>query len=242
MDDAYKVKLDQFEGPLDLLLHLIEERKLHINDISLAKITDDYLAYIEKLEDFPVRDAAHFILIASTLVLIKSRSLLPFLKLTDEEEESIHDLEARLKEYKRIKELARHVEERFGARIIYHRESTRVRTPVFSPTKEITQTGICAAIRAVLESLPKKEMIPQLIIKKVISLEEMIESLTQRITSSLQMSFKEFSQKGKAEKINVIVSFLAVLELVKRGIITVTQDKHFEDITMESSSVSVPKY
>lgn len=242
MPETFKVQLNQFEGPLDLLLHLIEERKLHINDISLAKITDDYLAYIEKLQEFPIRDAAHFILIASTLVLIKSRSLLPFLTLSEEEEETIEDLERRLKEYKRIKDLSLHVSERFGQHIMFHREPMRQFTPVFSPTKEVSIGGILEAIRSVLRSLPKKEMIPQLIIQKVMSLEEMIENLTSRITGALQMSFKEFSQKGKTEKMNVVIGFLAVLELVKRGIISVKQDKHFEDIMMESNAPGVPKY
>src|SRR3989344_1126361 len=110
MQSDYHIKTEAFQGPLDLLLQLIEKRKLHINDISLAHITDDYLAHIAGLETFPLKEAAHFILVASTLVLIKSRSLLPSLSLTDEEEGDIKDLERRLKEYKRIKELSLHIE------------------------------------------------------------------------------------------------------------------------------------
>lgn len=242
MPEAYTVKLSQFEGPLDLLLHLIEERKLHINDISLAKITDGYLSHIEQFKEFPIRDAAHFILIASTLVLIKSRSLLPFLTLTDEEKESIEDLEARLKAYRRIKELSRHVAKRFGERILFFRGPPSTIISVFSPTEEITKTGILQAMRSVLMSLPKREMVPQLIIRKVMSLEEMIEDLTERITSSLSLSFKDFAKMRKSERAHMIISFLAVLELVKRGIISVKQNKHFEDIMMESNKLGVPKY
>jgi len=242
MSEAYSVKLEQFEGPLDLLLHLIEERKLHINDISLAKITDSYLSYIERLKEFPIRDAAHFILIASTLVLIKSRSLLPYLALTEEEKESIEDLETRLLKYRRIKELSRHVEERFGKHMLFFREPDLHIIPIFTPTKEITKIGILEAIQKVLMNLPRQEMIPQLIIRKVMSLEEMVEDLTKRITSALSLSFKEFTKKGKTEKMRIVVSFLAVLELIKRGIISVKQDKHFEDIMMESNVPGVPKY
>ena len=99
MDNEYQVKTHIFEGPLDTLLSLIEKRKLFINDISLSKVADDYIAYIKSLENFPIADSAHFILIASTLVLIKSKSLLPNLTLSEEEEHSIEDLEARLREY-----------------------------------------------------------------------------------------------------------------------------------------------
>src|SRR3989344_2954737 len=158
---AFEVKLERFAGPLDLLLSLIEKRKLLINDFSLAKITDDYLAYIEKLEQFPLRDTANFILIASTLVLLKSRSLLPALQLTDEEEEDIQSLEARLKAYKRIRELALHVRERYGNNVIFFHEPLRDIVPVFSPTREISIQAILAFIRNVLQKLPRKEQIPQ---------------------------------------------------------------------------------
>src|SRR4051812_5655315 len=101
---SFTVKTEVFEGPLDLLLSLIEKRKLFVNDISLAKVADDFIAHVQGFEKFPMNDSVNFTLIASTLLLIKSKSLLPTLTLTEEEEEGIHDLEARLKMYKRIKD------------------------------------------------------------------------------------------------------------------------------------------
>jgi segregation and condensation protein A len=89
----YKVKTETFEGPLDLLLSLIEKRKLFINDISLAKVADDYVSHIQSLGNFPIADSANFILIASTLLLIKSKSLLPQLTLSEEEQTNVDDLE-----------------------------------------------------------------------------------------------------------------------------------------------------
>src|SRR4051812_32375972 len=100
----FLVKHEQFEGPLDLLLSLIEKRKLFINDISLAKVADDFINHIKNFEQFPIGESANFILIASTLLLIKSKSLLPTLQLTEEEQGSIEDLETRLKIYQRIKD------------------------------------------------------------------------------------------------------------------------------------------
>lgn len=228
--ETYKIKLESFEGPLDLLLQLIENRKLHINDISLAKITDDYLAYLEKLETFPLKEAAHFVLIASTLVLIKSKSLLPEIVLTEEEEGDIKNLEERLREYQRIQELSRHIADLYGARPIFIREEREI-FPVFSPSKKMTLEDFRQWIGDVLKSFPKKEMIPQVFIKKVISLEETIEALLERIKTGMEVTLSGFSgERGRENRVHVIISFLAILELLKQGIISVKQDSHFSDI------------
>ncbi len=242
MDSEYQVKTHIFEGPLDTLLSLIEKRKLFINDISLAQVADDYIAYVKSLSDFPIADSAHFILIASTLVLIKSKSLLPTLTLTEEEEHSIEDLEGRLREYQKYKELSRHLKERFGINVEYLRLPSKEKIIVFAPDKNTNATKLLETVRNVIQAIPKKEFVPKAVIEKVISLEEMIENLTNRITSSMRMSFKDFSGHGKVEKVNVIVSFLAMLELVKQGIIQVRQEREFQDIEMENQSIGVPRY
>ncbi len=253
--DTFKIKTQVFEGPLDLLLSLIEKRKLLVNDISLAQVTDDYIAYLQgrgtsatsadgtpEAAAFPMAESANFILIASTLLLIKSKSLLPTLSLTEEEKGSIEDLEARLKMYQKIKELSLHVKERFGTAPIFAKTESKTVVPVFSPEPEITPPGVLAAIKEVIRNLPKKEFIPKAVVRKVMSLEEMIVSLTARIQSSIKMSFKDFAGVGKQERVHVIVSFLAMLELVKQGIVDVTQDAHFQDITIETQDVGVPRY
>lgn len=239
---SFVIKHDQFEGPLDLLLSLIEKRKLFINDISLAKVTDDFINHIQRFEQFPIGESAHFILIASTLLLIKSKSLLPSLSLTEEEQGSIEDLENRLKIYQKIKDASLNIKEIFGKEILFSPSQTRKFDPVFSPDPTMTLERLTLAIRDVLKQLPKKESLPQAIVKKVISLEEMIGTLTKRIQSNLRMSFKDFSSIGKEEKVNVIVSFLAMLELVKQGIIHVNQEKAFDDIHMETKEIGVPRY
>ncbi len=240
---VYHVKTDHFEGPLDLLLSEIEKRRLPINEISLAKVTDDFISYIQKEDKFPMKESAHFILIASTLLLIKSKSLLPTLELSNEEQSSIEDLERRLKEYKRIKELSIHIRERFGKVMLFAPLAKRGIRPVFSPDDSTTIPALQAALKFVIASIPKAEKLPQAIVKKVISLEEMIDNLTLRVTKNLKMSFREFSGMDKKKnKINVIVSFLAMLELVRRGIINVTQESTFDDINIETEQISVPKY
>jgi len=243
-NEHYIVKTEVFEGPLDLLLHLIEKRKLLINDISLAKITDDYIEYVKNDENtFTIKDRANFILVASTLLLIKSKSILPNLDLTDEEEESIHDLELRLKIYKRVKDTEPFIQEKFGKQISFFRqEPKRNDTVLFSPSPKISLDSIKELIASVIQNLPKTEIRPKAILQKVISLEEVIGNLANRIKASLSMSFKEFSNFGKADKVNIIVGFLAMLELVRQGAIEAQQEAKFGDINMQTNNFGTPKY
>ncbi len=234
----YSVKTPVFVGPLDLLLDLIEKRKLFVSDVSLAQVTDDFISYIETHEEFPLSESAEFIVIASTLMLIKSRSLLPSLPLTEEEEHSIEDLEERLKVYARVKELSAELKKLFGKRIIFEKSPSRKEVVVFSPDSKTSVTHLHEALMRVIESLPKKEQVPTAVVRKMVSLEETIEKLSERITKSMKMSFSDFAGKDKT---SVIVGFLAMLELVKRGIIKVSQEGRGE-IEMESEVVGVPHY
>lgn len=237
----FKIKIDAFEGPLDLLLSLIEKRKFLINDVSLAKVTDDFICYLQNSEEYSIKDTSEFLVIAATLLLIKSRSLIPSLNLSEEEKTDIRDLELKLKIYKKMKELSVFIKNNFGKKLIFFPNARKIE-PVFSPSSEMNTENISRAIFEVIKNLPRFETKPKLKVIKVVSLEEMITSLTKRVQSSLKMSFKDFSGIGKAEKVNVIISFLAMLELVKQGIIEVNQKGKFEDIHMESKSVSTPIY
>lgn len=240
---TYKVKTRTFEGPLDLLLSLIEERKLFVNEISLAEVTNDYIAYIKNLEnetkDNKISNISYFIIIAATLILIKSKSLLPTLDLSNDEEEKIGDLERRLALYKIIKEASLDIKNSFGVNIIFSAPEKKYTDPIFSPDKEITIENIAKSISSVLDNIPQKtEILPLVEVKKVISIDEMINNLTDRMQTSLNTSFQEFSRSRigdmneKEVKFTVIVSFLAMLELVREGIIDVIQNHNFEDITM----------
>ncbi len=153
----------------------------------------------------------------------------------------MHDLEDRLKVYQRIKELSLHVHELFGKEFLFL-PNARKQEPLFSPDDSMTVANFHSAISGLMKTLPKKEKLSQVVVRKVVSLEETISKLTARISSSLKMSFREFAGVGKQEKVGVIVSFLAMLELVKQGIIQVRQEKDFSDITMETAEVGLPKY
>ncbi|OHA92105.1 MAG: hypothetical protein A3J09_01250 [Candidatus Zambryskibacteria bacterium RIFCSPLOWO2_02_FULL_51_21] len=218
---SYTVKTRVFEGPLDLLLELVSKRKLFVNDVSLAQVTDDFIKYISGKEDYSLAESAEFILVASTLMLIKSRSLLPTLELTEEEEASIHDLEDRLVLYAKTKELAANLKLIFGKNIIFEKTPSKNDVVVFAPDSKTNLENLRLALGELIAALPKKESLPQVTVKKVISLEEMIDKLAERIAKAGKLHFRDLKHQ---DKISTIVGFLAMLELVKRGAILATQE------------------
>ena len=246
----FSIKTPVFEGPLELLLSLIEKRKLFINDISLSEVADEYIAHVEKMGSFPMHDVAQFILVASTLVLIKSRSLLPEFTLSSEEESDIQDLEERLRLYKQTQELALGMRKLFGKNISFlPTVEARPRASVFAPHASITTANMQNALNNILSRLPKKETLRQAVVEKIMSLEDMIGRLSTRIQSALTMRFKDFAKTHQGDatterevKVNTIVGFLAMLELVKRGVLMVRQHEEFADIEMEHGVVSTPSY
>lgn len=242
---TYKVRTGSFEGPLDLLLSLIEDRKLFVNEISLAEVTNDYISYIKNLEnidrDSRISNISYFIMVAATLILIKSKSLLPTLDLTEDETEKIGDLERRLRLYKIFKEASIDVKNNFGVQIIFSAPDKKHTDPIFSPDEGITVSTLSESMDSLFLQIPKeKEPLPEIEVRKVVSMEEMINNLTDRIQNSLNTSFRQFSKASagmneKEVKVTVIVSFLAMLELVREGIIDVIQNNNFEDITMNKT-------
>lgn len=242
--EIYKIKTTGFEGPFGLLLNLVEERKLFINEISLAQVTEDYLNYVNSLNNLTPAEISSFVVVAATLILIKSRSLLPNLNLTQEEEGDIKNLEDRLKLYERYTRLARNLKENFGKKIIFAPQERKLRTwghetLVFLPDERITKENMMTFASNVIGRIPKKVFLLEVEVKKVISIEEMIDKLTERIQSSIKINFKEFSggAKNKQEKVFVIVGFLAMLELVRNGILCAAQENNFEDIIIEKFSI-----
>lgn len=188
-------------------------------------------------------DRTQFILIASTLLLIKAKSLLPNLPLTDDEKGSIEDLELRLKELEVMRKQSIEIRKIFGTNVLFFQENSPEREVFFNPGMDVKLNNINEAMARVLNSLPKSEVpLPKLKVQKIISLEEMMDTLTVRIKSAIKMSFSDFSNKGKAEKVNVIVSFLALLELVKQGTLDAKQNGLFDEIEMESYHVGTPHY
>lgn len=240
-EEVYKIKISGFERPFRVLLSLVEERKMFINEISLAEVTEDYLKYVNSLENLSPEEISSFIVVAATLILIKSKSLLPDLNLTTEEESDIRNLESRLKIYEKYLNLSKKVQNIFGKNMIFFPEDRKMDFLVFLPDEQITKENMMFLAKSVLSKIPTKIFLPEVEVKKVISMEEMIDKLTDRIKNSLKMNFKEFTGKAKTkeEKVFVIVGFLAMLELVRQGMLKVVQENNFDDIFIEKEEIII---
>lgn len=237
----FEIKTDSFEGPMDLLLDLVEKRKLLINDISLAEVTDEYMRQVADMQERSLPGTAQFVQLAATLLLIKSKSLLPVLELTDEEQDSIEDLEERLRLYQIYREAGKHIEGLFGQSVSHARQFVSKTDPIFT-TDQFTELGeLQAAMYRVMQELPVKPEKPKVRVRKVISLEEMMDRLKNRIENQMRLKFSELIA-GEEERTTVIVGFLAILESVKQGTILVAQVNRFDDIDIEREGFSTPHY
>lgn len=237
---GFTIRTDAYEGPLELILELIEKRKLLVNELSLAQVTDDFITHVRSGESFPMEDATNFINVAATLLLIKSRSLLPDLELSDEEEEDVDSLKRRLELYEVARTAARDLGRLFGRRVMASR-GEREPEAVFAPSRDFTGENLEQALRALLASKEKEEKLPEVRVRPMVSIEEMMDTLRSRVERALSLSFKEFAGE-KSEKVEIIVSFLALLELVKLGAVEAAQFDPWGDIKITNASASVPRY
>ena len=233
------MKAEVFEGPLDVLLDMIEERRLAISEINLANVCDAYLAYIERLPNLPLGETAQFILIASTLLLIKSRSLLPMLELSEEERESVDELERRLARLAIIRKSAKMLRSRWGTVPLAFPRTSPAGPVVFTPA-ETNLERIITAARTLLHTLPKPANLVEAAVAPVRALEDVIIEMRTRLSRAIKASFRELTKKASREE--AIIYFLAMLELVRSGSASATQERLFEDITIELESVGAPKY
>lgn len=237
----YQVQTEQFEGPLELLLSLIEKEKLDITRISLARVADQYVEYLSREASVPLEQRARFLDIASRLILLKSRALLPVLSFTDEEEEALGDLEERLKEYQRFREASAKIGTLLSSgKRRFHRERSVETAPTFAPPEGITPSQLAEWFRRILESIPVAVQLEEKVLEEIITLEEKIAALETRIASGIEAVFSDIARES-ADRTHAIVSFLALLELVRRRIFHAEQQDLFGEIRfrkIEASSLS----
>lgn len=232
--------MPSYEGPFELILDLIEKRQLLVNELSLSQVTDDYINHVRSQASFPMEDAANFIGVAATLLLIKSKSLIPELELSEDEEEDVEDLKSRLQMYEKARDAARELGRIFGVHMMMS-AGEREPEPIFAPSRDLSLDTLEAALRAALATHEKEEKLPEARVRPLVTIEEMMDRLTNRIQSTLTMSFKEFTGSA-TERVEVIVSFLALLELVKQGAVEAAQYGAFQDIKITNTSAGVPRY
>ncbi len=237
----FKVNVDNFEGPIDVLLQLIEKRKMPINDISLVAITDDYIKFVSQIETPSLSNKTHFLFIASTLALMKSKSLLPALDLSNQEEEDIESLKQRIALFKEYQDAAELLKSQIHTSPQLFFATATKREIIFSAHASITANQLGASLLEVLHEIPEQPKTKKEgSIKIAVHLDEMMHSLEERIGKIRNMSFDDFIQSFKTKDIQSpenrvykVVGFLAMLELVKKGTMDALQKKSFSSIKIE---------
>ena len=230
---VHNIKVQQFEGPLDLLLRLIEDKKLEITNVSLSAVTEQYLQVLHRgaQRQIAAHELADFLVIAARLLLIKSRALLPFLEWEEDEEE---DLSAQLKIYKEYLEASKVIQAMIGKkRFAFSREKLLTLEPIgFQPPPNLTPSRLGSVFTHIISALASTLAMPTDVVQKTISIQEKIQEIRMRIYRQASSKFSDILREAK-DKTEVIVSFLALLELIKQRTILVKQENIFEDIMIE---------
>ncbi len=235
---TYELAIGGFRGPLEKLLELIEERQLEITTVSLAQVTDDFLSFLKVITPHAqentsrMRLLADFIAVASKLILIKSKGLIPDLPLTQEEEADIKDLEGRLKLYKEFKRAGillgeqYHAGNHMGSRP-YLMSITGVQG-MFYPGANVSLATLAQSLRTITDVVKRLTVEEETIKDTIISIEEKIQHIVTRLTDRMHTQFAELSHG--ASRSELIALFLAILHLAREQRVWLEQEHPFSDI------------
>lgn len=239
--NKYAIKLDNFEGPLDLLCHLVDKNKMDINQIKISEITDQYIDYINKMQELNLDVTSEFILMASTLLFIKSKSLLPK-QVEDEAELTEEELVHRIIEYKKYKEISKKLKELYQ---VYSKRFYKVPDKIELPARKLEQNYSKDLIEQSYKNLLEKNK--SKINKNAINIKKIAITETVTVTSKVKDIFKELIKKPrfifsklcsakKYTRLETVTAFSGILELTRRNKIKAQQERNFGDIIVEKAS------
>lgn len=232
-----RVQLEIFEGPLDLLLHLIKKNEVSITDIPIATITEQYLATLELMQNFNLDVAGEFLVMAATLIHIKSRMLLPAGDDEPDEDEGIDprdELVRRLIEYQRFKEAADQLERReILTRDVFIRAAAPSEEAPAPGFREVSVFELLSALRRVMDRLPQDDYFHEVTLEKI-TVREKMTLLLESLRANGRTVFEAFFSEVKS-RMEVVVTFLAMLELVKARAIKIFQEEVTGPILMEAA-------
>lgn len=232
----YELKSEHYSGPLDKLLELIETKKLEVTLLSLAEVTGEFLNYLKKLETqtnnhFLIAD---FLTVASKLILIKSKILIPSLVLEEEEKEDIAELEKRLKIYAELKAAQIHIKENWNELPqMTSREFLADLGKVFYPPKNLNAEDLRKSFAKLIGEMEKLAKPKAVIKRQIVSLSSKIKEILKRVSDKPASFHALKSDKTKEE---LVILFLAILHLLKDQLIFAEQAGHFEDIKIAKNS------
>ena len=242
-----KIKVADFEGPFDLLLHLIKKNKMDIYNIEIYKITNQYLRYLDEMKEMDLEITSEFIVIAATLIEIKSKSLLPKVKVEDENEEDIENkLKLRLIEYKQIKAVSSFFKERhINSGEIYSKkpeiiEIEEEKAPKCNEDifKNLTLIDLYNIYNNILDTYHNKQNNINVVQRKIYTdkykVEDKMKELLDRFNNANVIEFRSIIKESES-KLETVVTFLALLELIKLRVIIAYQEGNFKEILMKRS-------
>ncbi len=226
------IELEKFSGPLGLLLQLIEKEEMDITQISLAKIADEYVDYIRDSRQIGPDEMADFLVVAAKLLLIKSRALLPYLY--PEEEEDINELEMQLKMYKEFLDAARQISKMLGKKKFmfareFNRQAVLANINLFSPPKKLKAEDMAMVFSDLLGRIKPPAVLEEETLDRKINIEDKILDIQKMLIERIRVSFNKVMESA-GDKTEIIVSFLAVLELMRQREIVLEQSNLFEEI------------
>ena len=229
---AYQIKTDKFEGPVELLLELVKKNEVDIYQVWISKITSQYLEHLTVVRSFNLDEALEFLVIASSLVYLKSRSLLPqeTLELVEEEEQLKKTLESYAQEYEKFREVADHLKEKAQT------AADHFTRPVPDELKkeeyiEATLFDLVSAFKNMLAEAEKKGQIKE-IARELVTVEQKMEEITSLLQDeNVTIQFSQIF-KNALSRLEIVVSFLALLELIRQRKIRAIQKKVFAEIEL----------
>jgi len=227
-------KVEHFEGPLDLLLQLVEQEELDISNVSLAKVADQFVQHVNEHPNIELEELADFLLVAAKLVYLKSKLLLP--SLYDQELEEGPDLETQLRTYREFVRVSREIDHMWNSKkcsFVRTRRIVKQTEVVFSPPPEVTVESLRETMLRVIARIAPLLKLPQAAVERVVTIQEKISQLFARIKDTARVTFREFVGRS-ASRPEAVASFLALLELVKQRFVRVSQQALFHDIDIEA--------
>ena len=234
----YAIKIENFEGPLDLLCHLIDKNKMNINDIKLNEITDQYIEHINKMEEMNLEVTSEFLVMASTLIYLKSKSLLP--KEGDNEEEiSEEELLRRIIEYKKYKEITKNLREMYNnSAIRFYKLPDNIELPKQKLEIEYEKQNIVDAYSNIVRINEEKQNenaqnIEKIAITDKYTVASKVKDMLKELVRRPKFIFNTLFSLNRCEKEEVVTAFSGLLELSRRSKVITSQEELFGDITVE---------
>ena len=237
----YSLKLENFEGPLDLLCHLVDKNKMDIYEVNISEITDQYIEYINTMQDLKLEVTSEFLIMASTLLYLKSKSLLPKVDIEGEEELTEEELKYRIIEYKKYKETSKKLREfftEFSKR--FYKLPEKIELPKRRIEKEYNWNQIADAYGNLVERNKNKINQNAINIEKIAIIEKVtvaskVKDIFKELTKKPRFIFNKLCTTKKYNKLETITAFSGVLELSKRNSIITEQEFTFGDIVVEKN-------